>query len=562
MSSAPWVLAPLALYALVTVVMFWNGRSLGMAFDEVSRANNVWVWLNPDAVPQRQEVSSLSLFGHMVPLMFKTYVSAALVPWYLPLGLFADPLTGLRLLYPIYTFLGATAGFLAFRRLWYWPAAVVPLLCVASPLMYPEALYGFVTVLHVIPLVVAARLVVGYFRSGSRWALGGAAGLAALAINITVYSAWIVVGLGVSFIVVNPRRAWGILRDWRNLVMIAVGAAIGMFNYVYYNITQGFPTVRVFTDRIFALDTYNEQAIDGVTSHGVLSEAVGRIDLLPRYMDGVGPVAVAVWAACLAVCVTVAIRAIRAGAWASYRWYFLPVIGGAVAFGAILISPNADRAGHFGMLVGIIESALVCTYLMAAKAFGPAIPALRHRALPAVLVAALALGGMVASRVATEREIRVGGRNEHSTAIFGLVNYVLDNNIPSSQLLQVQWGSYSQLFFFTRGEYQSPDIVFQVLFAPTDERVPIISDAVRDNGGDVLVPVYLMKDPVYDDMDFSWAEGAVRDTARALGGELCVEQTFARADGREDIILYRVRTPEAALANPREGCESFAAHAG
>ncbi|MDR1293383.1 MAG: hypothetical protein LBK59_00250 [Bifidobacteriaceae bacterium] len=556
--AAAWVLVPLAVYGAVTVVMFWNGRAFGMAFDEVSRANNVWVWLNPDAVPQQQEVSSLTIFGHMVPLMFKTYVSAALVPWYLPLGLFADPLTGIRLLYAIYTFAGAATGFLAFRRLWYWPATVVPLLCLTSPLMYPEVLYGFVTVLHVMPLIISARLVVGYFRSGSRWALFGAAAFAGLAINISFYSAWVVVGLGVSFVIVNPRRAWSAVRHWRNLVAVVAGAAIGLFNYVYYNVTQGFPTVRVFTDRIFALDAYNEHAIDGVASQGVLTEVGERLGLLPRYMDGVGPVAVALWAGCLAVCAAVAFTAIRTRSWASYRWYFLPVIGAVIAFGAILISPNADRAGHFGMLVGVIESALVCTYLMAAKAFGPAIPALRRRALPAILVGVLACTGALSSRVAIDRELRIGGRNEHSTAIFGLVDYVLDN-VPSSQLLQVQWGSYSQLFFFTRGEYATPGVVFQVLYEPMDERVRIIADAVREHGGDMVVPVYLMKDPVHGDLDFSWAADAVEETARALGGALCVEETFARADGREDIVLYRIRTGEVAQADPLPTCESFAA---
>jgi hypothetical protein len=544
------VAGPLLAYAVITTVMFWNGRAAGMAFDEVFRVNNVWEWINPDADPQYQAISSLSLFGHEIPLMMKPYISATQVLWYLPLALFSDPSTGLRLLYPVYTLAAASAGFLAFRKLWYWPAVVIPLMCLTTPLLYPEVVYGYVVVLHFLPEVLAARFFVGYLRSGSRWALFAAAAFTGLTLNVTFYSAWAIFGLGMAFIILNPRRAWRVVASWRNVLAIASGTVIGAFNYVHFNIENGFPVFRIFFERIFAPEQYNEMPIDGFKTEGAIPEALSHLELLPDYADGLQPFYVAVAALVALIAVAVAVRAIATKSWATYRWYFLPGLALMIGLAALLLSPNATRAGHFGMLIGLVESATVCAYLMAAKAFGGMIPALRRRGIPAILVAALVVPGGVASRTAVDREIRAGGEGFFTSAVFGLGEYFLDHKIPPEQILQVQWGTLAQIVFFMRGEGGSKAILWELLSRPREEWAAHTAEALEEAGPDMYVPVNMRR----NSEEF---EVMLDETAQLMGGSLCLVAEFPRTDGRMDIALYRLRTREATLADPLPGCADY-----
>jgi hypothetical protein len=525
-----------------------------MHFDEVFRPGNVWGMLNPAAIPQVQEISTIELFGHAVPLMYKEYLSSLQVLWFLPVGLFSDPLTGIRMLYAVYLFAGAGTGFLLFHRLWYWPAFIVTLLALTTPLLYPDVTYGFVPVIHLVPLAGAARCVVAHLRSGSRPALAGAAFLAAFSINVTSYISWTILGLGLAFVMVNPRRAWRVISTGWNPLIILTSAALGLFNYVYFNIAQGFPTARLFLERIFAVEEYNAHPIDGGQAAGAIDEAMGRVGLLTGYMDALGPITAVVAVASALVSIGVAVRAVRRGEWARYRWYYLPGLAIPVTYGAIIFSPNADRAGHFGVLAGVVEAWWVCAYLLTMRCFSKRLLMLRGRALPATLVAILAVGGLAVSRTENTELQRTGGADGFSTAIFGLHDYIKAEHITAGQILQVQWGTYAQLAFLERGEFGSPSVVWQVHAVPEiEEKGAIIANAVNNQGGDVLIPIVL-------DDPFPWGKDAVEAAAGALGGTLCLVEEFPQGDGTIRIQLYRLLAAQAARAAgaaARLECQSF-----
>ncbi|MDR1427547.1 MAG: hypothetical protein LBJ08_07315 [Bifidobacteriaceae bacterium] len=526
----------------MTWFLFHGNSGFGLSYDEVQRTNNVIPLLRPEIESLGQENSSVSVFGFTIPLTYKTYISTAMIPLYLPLGLFQDWVVGLRALYAIYTFLGAATGFLLFRRLWYWPAVVVPLLALTSPLIYPEIAYGFVTVLHFVPLLCAGRLFAAYLRKNSLKLLFGAAFLTGLAMNFTLYIAWSVFGLGVAFIIVAPKRAGTTLfRGWNPLVILS-GAAIGMFNYVYYNVTEGFPSVRHLLVHLIPGKGDEIGVVDGLpVTRDAFGELGRKLARLYEILNAAAPAVVGLCIVVGAVHAAVLVVVLRDKSWSKYRWLFLPGLATVIGCAAVLLSPDTTRAGHYGMLTGLGEAAVVCTFVMALRAFGGRVPVLRRKLTAGLLAGVLVTGGALYSRASVDAILREGGFSQFSSAVFGFLDYVVSNGVSPDELLEVQWGTSTQLFFVTKGNFRANDeTMVRLMEVSAEERPALIAEAVQARGGEMLVPLYL-------NGPFPEMKDAVLGAARLLENRICLEAEFARADGQVDMVLYRLGGRDSAL---------------
>lgn len=545
------VAGPLVLYATITILLFSGTATVGMQFDEVFRPNNLLPVLYPDAGPYDQSISSVTVLGKGVPLMYKEYISSASLLPYLPVALFADPVVGLRTLYLVYAIAVPSLGFLLFRDRAYWVAVVAPLLWTVSPLLYPEITFGFVDPYFLLALLPAARLFQSYVRRGGAWRVVVTGFLVGVAINVTFYATWVVVGLAVAGVVLYPRVLLDLVRRWVLLLATVAALLAGMVNYVYYNVTQGFPTVRPAFERIFRPDAYAENPIDFKESAGLVDEVVRHLRFVPELLGPAAAVIIVLVLGSLVVTAVGLVVAGRAHRLREVRLLGVPGIALVVAFGLILVSPNTTRRGHYAMLTGLLELCLVAAFVLLVRQ----LPALHRRTVASVAVVLVvgytALGGAT-SRASVDRVIESGGSGFFSAAIFDLHDYLVAHDVDGSEVLQVQWGSAAQLYFLTKGELQSPSVMFQVMGAADDAtRVDLVAAAVDGMGGRAYVPVYVdVAPPAGVDVDRLLHEVAV-----AEHGSLCLVEAFRGRGGTEDIRLYELVTAAGGAPTPGLRCD-------
>lgn len=535
--AALTIALPLLVYVAVGLAMFLGTQHLGMEFDEVFRVNNLVAVIHPDAEPYNQAISSIGVFGHSIPLMYKQYVSSAFLIAFLPLALFPDPLTGIRVLYVTYLILAASLAYLLFRSRAPWVAFTIPLLAMVSPLLYPDVTYGFADAQHYLPLLGAAWFVRRYIRTGRPWSLFAGGLLAGVAANMFFYSTWVLAAAAVAFVVVYPRVAWSLIRSARAVLALVAGIAIGLFNYVYYNLTQGFPTLMPLINNVFFPAKYAANPID------YRSDDAGVIAGLPSRLSYVGTLlgaSLGFFITALAISFVVATVAAvvlrRRRQLAAARVAFVPPIMLVIALGLILISPNTTRRGHYAVLVGLIAATLVAAFLLATRAV-PRMSLAVYRWLAAVLAATVFLVSAGVSRSATELVVETGGSGFFSSAVFDLWDYLEEHRVPDTAVLQVQWGTYAQFYFLSDGTYVSTSVVYQVLGGATPAaREDTVETAVEAMGGVALIPVYTDV-PSTNGVDIT---ALLEGVATESGGEVCTLETFDGRSGHEEIRLYRL----------------------
>ena len=534
--SAAAVLVPVAVYAVVALLLFRGTDGLGMQFDEVFRLNNLMPVFHNDAQPYDQSISSITVLGVTVPLMYKIYISSAFLAPFLPVGLFADPLSGLRFLYLFYAVAIPSLAFLLFRTRNYWVAFTVPLLALVSPLLYPEITYGFVDLEFMLPLLVAAWLFREYLRRDRAWRLFIVALLVGVSVNMAIYAAWIVLGLGVAGVLLYRRSFWRIVVRWRHLAALVSGLALGLLNYVYYNLTAGFPTVTPMFNRLFRPAVYAENTIDYKEPIGIVDEMISDLRYARTLLGPHAGVFLAILVAAALVTVVCAFVAARRGRFDEIRLHLVPIVALVVAFALILISPNTTRRGHYAVLVGLVELSLVCAFLLALR-FVPRVHVTQQRVIAGALALSIFTFAGTTSRHAVDAVIRTGGDGFFSSAIFDLRDYLQEEGTPATAVLQAQWGSGAQLYFLSKGTYAPPSVVGEVLGSPDlASRAAVVAAAIEASGGTSLIPVYTNASPPAGIDVTEVLEAVASDEA----GSVCTVEIFRDHLGGEEIRLYRV----------------------
>lgn len=543
---------PLLTYVVVGVWMFQGSLTLGMEYDEVFRVNNLVAVQQGGALPYDQAISSFEILGHSVPLMYKSYISSAFLLWYLPLGLFHDPLVGIRTLDQVSLILSAAVGFLLFRRRAYWAASGIPLLVMVSPLLYPDILFGFADVRHVIPMLVAAWFFQRFVRAEHTRDLFGSALFSAIALNISLYAAWIFAGLAVAALCFYWPTLRSVLTSVRHLGAALLASAIGCFNFLYFNLTQGFPTLRPLIDRFISPDGSNAHPIDFKQSHGVLGDAALRLPLLWGFLGSAAAVSIAIFLVAVAVTLLSFVGSLKARRIRADRVLYVPMLALLVSLAAILVSPNTTRRGHYGMLVVLLECAFFAGAVLAGRLLPKMRPATARGGAIAMFAAFFALNASV-SRASVDRQLVTGGQGFFSSAIFELYEYAVEDQRSELPLLQTQWGSDAQLYFLSDGSFTAPSIVFPLLGRPSEQaRIQLVAQAVRAAGGAVAIPVYSNVPAVGGVDQISLLEGA----AQTQGGSVCTEKVFTDRRGQEQIRLYRLQLEGAGSNDSQAACEA------
>ena len=550
---------PYLVFFLVISFLFKDNISLGMQFDEVFRINNLIPLFYPAAEPYNQSIFSISFFGFTVPLMYKAYVSTAILIPYLPLLFFKnDLLFGLRFLYGFYFFLSISVFFFIMSKKFdYTISFLTSLLVITSPLFYPEALFGFAHCFHLIFLSLSIYFFYVFFKEKSEniYLFSGTF-LLFFCANIEQYFLWVIAAIIISSILVFPHYWKIVLSSSKYFVIMVLACMLGGINFFIYNITFPFATIEPMYLKLFDPLTYNQQPVNFVQTPPLSEDIINKISIVfPSFFEGYGIVYQLIILILVALYIFMIFKIIKTHDFSKYGHYFFPFFCFCIIFLLILISPNTTRAGHYVFLILFFELSIVSFFYVSAKIFNkPYI----FKLLIITLICLVALNFIV-----SEDEIHLikesKGTNHYSPAIFEVNDFINNESLPYQNIIFLEWGMDPQLYFLNQGKIKVNSLVFELYDTKSyTERESVFKKIFmkRENFNGpykLYFPLYtegyitrddaILSDLYYCDAYIKRDDTILSDFNRFViqnHGTLKKVKTFYESDGSEVIILYEL----------------------
>lgn len=549
------------LFLGITVFLVVRAFNYGIYFDDVYRINNLMTLFYPDAVPyEEQAISSFSAFGVKIPVMYKAYISSFSILPFLPLYFFKDPVVGLRVLNGLYFFVAMVTVFALLIKQNFKNAVTISLMIVLSPLFWRRLLAPY----HLILMPLAAWFIYLHFKNGKNRFLFLGFLFIGLSLNIRFYSAWMIAALFLSSILFFPKQWFVTLKSPKKVLLAISGGALGAINYVFYNIQSGFSSVMPFYNKLFNSDNYIE--IDYVPTKSLLAEIQERLDLVNVFLGakyaGTTFLFIFVNLAILLLISLSLYRLIKLKKLRIYKYYFFPIINFLMIAVLILLTPNANRAEHYTFLIPFYELSVIFSIILFCKLYkSPWLKNGFNYLIPIVLIGLNIWN--ISVRLINDRPPIDKFRSE---AIYELNDYINEKGINSEDILHVEWGMYSSLYFLNKGSYTINSIVFDLLTAESYENdYDVIKNKLleRFSFSDefLYIPMYILSDLDYERTDVDDADLEVssieerfkenniniRNALYALSDEfaegegLSAEKIFYDEKMEQDVIvLYRL----------------------
>ena len=372
-----------------------------------------------------------------------------------------------------------------------------------------------------------------YQRAPSAKKIFGISLWIAIWLNIVFYLAWELFGAVFVCLVLFPKKVWEIVRRVKNLLAIVAGMLLGMIHYVIYNLFNGFPTFQTLWLSIFNTEKYNENAIDNKQLGGLFDEVLIRFGYLKAYA----------WIGVMGCILLMTAAAVILIIWACYkkRWpeirYFIASMLWLYAVaGAILISPNTTRAGHYIYLIFPFTAALVSLCIWIKKRVSPKVAC--------ALLVTVAAGCMAHStyRVCVANDNK--GTGYFTPAIFELTDYTADHDMDDDVFF-VEWGFHAQYYFMHKGDFTIREMVWRLQDVDSSQEAEELSEEylswMLEEKDVCYFPCYLKKDGSIQSEDVA----LFIESAEACGFEVTPEKDFYETNGARPIIrLYQVTRGE------------------
>ena len=529
----------------ITLVLFNGSFEQGMCFDEVFRINNIIPFINPAAEPYDDSIYSIKLFDYKIPLMYKAYISSAGLILALPLALFDNYLIGLRTLYIIYFLLSIFIFYIVARKfIGSFYAFIVSMLILTSPLFFPEVRVGFAHSHHIAALAISFYLFYLYILSKKLRYLFSASFVLFFYANMLFYFMWTIAGVFIASIILFPNYWKDIIKSAGAIFALISGAFLGCINYVIYNISEGFPTLKPLIYRLFLPEKY--QPID-FRNLPPLSEDVKikLFTIFPSFFDKFGAFYLAIIVITTAIYAILIIYLIKKKQASKYKKAYFAILAFWLILIFILITPNTTRAGHYVYLCPFLELSLVSLAFIlkdfSRNSCKNVKIKIRLPNLFVVLILSIVLVNFYVSYKEVEEINRTKGTGYFSPAIFELNEYILNNKIHSEDIIFLEWGTYAQLYFLNKGQFKINSLVFQLIAQPEDVRFKyfeyIFLKASLNNKSKLYIPIYAQ------------CPAPHRTHIMCVGSEFnkflekCLNKTpkkqvFYERDGREILYLF------------------------
>lgn len=527
-------------FCFLTALLFYNNYAHGLQFDEVFRVNNLIPFFNPYAEPYEQSIFSISILSASIPIAYKSYISSAALLPYIPIFLWEDYLIGLRTLYAVSFCFAIIIFFIILSRfvdLKY--SFLTSLLLATSPILFPEIRFGFAYSLHIVFLSIAFYLLYLFNRDKKTMYLFAGSFLLFVGANIYFYFLWVITSLIITSFIFYQDFWKEIILSLKNIFALVSGFVLGFINFVLYNISSGFPSVKPLIIRIFFPSEYELNPIDYKPSSPLFEEISGKFDIIYNFFGGYGYIYLAIGIITLIIFGLITIKLVRQDKLGGYKNYYFCLVNVLLILAVILITPNTTRAGHYSFLIPFLELTILSLVMLLMKIYRSDRV---HVVGVAILVILISLNSFVTGTEITQ-SIEDRGKGYFSPAIFDLNKYFDENQIDSKNIVFVQWGMYSQLYFLNKGEFKINSLVFQMLGAEDSQRRAdlleryIVKNHMENKREEIYFPMYrkgsktLKTEQIYKD---------INDTLSLHSGELDVIATFNETNGEPLIYLYKL----------------------
>lgn len=530
----------LIILLVISILLFIGSFEQGMQFDEVYRYCNIYSLFSNDTQIFNQSIYNIG----NIPIMYKDYLSSALLIPYIPLLLFKDPLIGIRTLHYIYYILPLIIFYLSLKEYNRRLAAISVFMIAVNPILFPEIRIKFA---YTWQLIAISFLIVSMKKSKlNNKIIFLNAFLLGLTANITFYFVWDLTAIFVISFLLYYDFWKKVFKNFIYILSLLLGFILGLFNFLIYNIFAGFPTVKRLIESIFFRDKYNENPIDYKVLGSLNEQMQEKVRSIYNFM-GEGGYAFKVFSIALFIILLFLIIIIvyyivnkQTKSVLEYRIYLTPVFIFILVFLFIMISPNATMTHHFSFLIPYSVLTLTCgSYLIVKFAMD------RFKSILKYIVSIIIISVSFTSLIVTTQEIieinKTGGTGNFSPAIFELKDYISKNQIQGDDMLFINWGFHSQLYFLSKGNFKIHEIVFKLL-NKDEEYVyqSLINYFVKEQRDEIFIPIYTKVNSEGKIISKNKQEEIFIDFVNLYGGNLQIDKNFYERDGNLVFTLYKL----------------------
>lgn len=461
---------------LVILLLMRDIFEYGIFYDEVNRYNPIFPIFNKSAGENEQAIWSIQIFGRTIPMMYKEYISSMKTFWILPILLFKNPMLGIRIWYIICFIIEMMMLFSFLYRYDAKFALAVSVLVMVNPLLYPDFNYGFAYLIHFIFLIGGIYFIQKYLSKEKNIYLFLSMFIFALGANISFYFIWTLAAMIVASLVLNHDIWFGIFKKVKSLICAILGVFLGMFQFVLYNILNGFPTVKVFLKNIFDHSNFEMDAVKQETfGEGLLTV----IKSWNKLLNGMLAFYIVIMILLLVVWIFLAVKRKQFNI---QKYYYYPILVLFLSLLFILISPKPRFAYHLLHLSPWFEISLILGMVCLFK----------NKKINYLLFVGFMLFSLINSEIKVEKRKTAVNTQNISSDIFDLTDYFENNDVISQDIWFLEWGLEAPVYFLTKGEISDQQKDYYALLDMNydDCKDFIYNSLLYDRNAETYVPLY------------------------------------------------------------------------
>lgn len=478
-----WIIVLFLILIITELYLFKDLYRCGMHYDEVNRTNAWFPIFNHNAASNPQAIWSITLFGKSIPIMYKDYISSLGPILNLPALLSDSPLFTLKTLHIILYNFSLLLLFVALYRYGKTITGFVVLLCAFNPILFPDINVGFANIVNIAAFSIILMFLRKYYYERKNSALFWAAFFAAFNANIAFYYAWDIASFIIATLILNPKEIKQLFSSIKRVICLLCGIALGIPNFILYNVLNGFPTIKRFLGHM--VDKSN--SFDGVANNGLIENfkiALSRLNIMLGGLLGVYIV--------LAILVAIGWVIVAKLKLVVNRNYYYPVLMFVLIIALLFISPNIRFSYHWIHLSPYFEISIVA--LTHALAKSKTKETTRMRICVPVL-SCITVFMIVSSVNNVRNENYILPDHEKSSDFYSLNRFIEEHDIDSKTVV-LEWGIDAQLYFLNRGEFFPYYNRYNWLLNADENRVKTMIGTILSNSTEpeLYFPLFYEKD--------------------------------------------------------------------
>lgn len=518
---------PISSLILISLYLFRNVFADGMQFDEVFRISQIFDILLPEAESFKQSIFDINILGVDIPVMLKQYISTGSLILFIPIVVFStlDEVIVLRCLYYIYYIVPILIFYFVSKKKSNKKFAFTSsFFILISPLLFPGIRIWFGNVLYLIPISLLLYLYDIKKSKKQFFILGFSFAFMA---NISFYFVWNLLAICIALIVLYPKEMIELFKKPINNVILISGCLLGLFNFVIYNVMEGFPTISILFNSIFNRTEYNENPIDFKTMSTFIEDIANKCENYISYLGKGAVPLIIIQVLSILICLFFLFFKYRELSEKKLKIYLMPVLIYILTLLFIMISPNATGMHHYAYLA--VWQALSCT--SAAVLLINLMKNIKYiKILIKTLIIGYGLSASVSTFICVNEQVITGGTGYYSPAIYDLVEYCQENEIKGNETIHFNWGIYAQMYFLNRGDYKIVEHAYSLMNLDKSEVYENLDEYFE---GNLMFEFYF---PAYDSETTEFVLEYFQDRE----GQVLLEQTFYERDGEPVIYLYKI----------------------